>query len=601
MLKARHLLVVVIAWSLMIAAGAQGPLPSDSRPQHRPDIPVVNGLVTAGHPLAAAAGVRVLIQGGNAFDASVATLAVLNVVRPQMSGAAGNGFFTIYDAASGGIHSLNATGAAPLAFDPSQVEASDLSRGIKAGVVPGLFGGWVALLDRFGSMTLAELLQPAIEYAENGHPIELSVAQTIERQQDSLASFPSSARIFLPGGSPPRPGQTIWMKDLARTFRKLVEAEKRALRRGQSRSNALQAAFDRFYKGDIAQEMTRFYQEMGGFFRLEDFADYSPLWREPIHINYRGYDVYTSPTTSRGGLEVLMQLKLLEGYDLASMTAGSSEVLHLTIEAIKLAKSEIYEHVADPKFYRMPLREMLSDQFAERRRREINKEKAMGYPGPAIKRTGPIRTAQATSPQPWSEKSMEGSTTSFSVIDRDGNVVAATPTHGSLFGTGVVVGNTGLTFNNGTRIGSTSPYPDDVNYVRAGQIPILNNSPVIVMKGGDFVLALGTPGGETIGQTQFQVLINILDFGMPIQQAIETPRLALVADPNFYKEGSTITVRVEERISAIARDALKGWGHKIERTEGYSLGSIQGIWRDPRTGNLFGGADSRRAGYAIGF
>ena len=601
MLKTCRLVVVVIAWSLMIAAGTQGPLPSDSRPQHRPDIPVVNGLVTAGHPLAAAAGVRVLIQGGNAFDASVATLAVLNVVRPQMSGAAGNGFFTIYDAASGGIYSLNATGAAPLAFDPSQVEASDLSRGIKAGVVPGLFGGWVALLDRFGSMTLAELLQPAIEYAENGHPIELSVAQTIERQQDSLASFPSSARIFLPGGSPPRPGQTIWMKDLARTFRKLVETEKRALRRGQSRSNALQAAFDRFYKGDIAQEMTRFYQEMGGFFRLEDFADYSPLWREPIHINYRGYDVYTSPTTSRGGLEVLMQLKLLEGYDLASMTAGSSEVLHLTIEAIKLAKSEIYEHVADPKFYRMPLREMLSDQFAERRRREINKEKAMGYPGPAIKRTGPIRTAQATSPQPWSEKSMEGSTTSFSVIDRDGNVVAATPTHGSLFGTGVVVGNTGLTFNNGTRIGSTSPYPDDVNYVRAGQIPILNNSPVIVMKDGDFVLALGTPGGETIGQTQFQVLINILDFGMPIQQAIETPRLALVAAPNFYKEGSTITVRVEERISAIALDALKRWRHKIERTEGYSLGSIQGIWRDPRTGNLFGGADSRRAGYAIGF
>ncbi len=601
MISARRFLVVAIGFALTVATAAQRSAPNEPRLQHRPDIPAVNGLVTAGHPLAAAAGVRVLMQGGNAFDASVATLAVLNVVRPQMSGAAGNGFFTIYDAASAGIHSLNATGAAPLGFDPAQVEASDLSRGIKAGVVPGLFGGWVALLDRFGTMTLAELLQPAIDYAENGHSIEPSVAQTIERQRESLAEFPSSARVFLPGGSLPRPGQTLWMKDLARTFRKLVAAEKRALKRGQSRSEALQAAFDRFYKGDIAQEMARFYEENGGFFRLADFANYKPLWREPIHISYHGYDVYTSPTTSRGGLEVLMQLKLVEGFDLPSMAAGSPGVLHLTIEAIKLAKSEIYEHVADPKFYRMPLPEMLSDRYAKTRRREIQKGKAMNYPGPVIKRTGPIHAARDPNGQAWDEGSVAGSTTSFSIIDRDGNVVAATPTHGSLFGTGVVVGSTGLTFNNGTRIGSTSPYPDDVNYVRAGQIPILNNSPVVVMKDGEFVLALGTPGGETIGQTQFQVLINILDFGMPIQKAIEAPRLALVADPNFYKEGSAITVRLEARFSETTLDALKSWGHIVQSSGGYSLGSIQGIWRDTATGNLFGGADSRRAAYAIGF
>ncbi len=540
------------------------------------------------------------MKGGNAFDASVATLAVLNVVRPQMSGAAGNGFFTVYDAASDRLHSLNATGAAPMAFDPARVETSDLSRGIKAGVVPGLFGAWVALLDRFGTMTLAELLQPAIEYAEKGHPIEPSVARSIERQSEFFGQFPSSARVFLPGGAAPRPGQTYYMKDLARTFRKLVEAERRALKRGRSRSEALQAAFDRFYKGDIAREMARFYEKQGGFFRLKDFEEYRPLWREPIHVNYRGYDVYTSPTTSRGGLEVLMQLNLVEGFDLSSMGAGSAEVLHLTIEAIKLAKSEIYEHVADPRFYRMPVSEMLSDRYAESRRREIEMGRAMNFPSPVIKRTGPVESASGSTDRP-DEGSVEGSTTSFSIIDREGNVVACTPTHGSLFGTGVVVGNTGLTFNNGTRIGSTSPYTDDVNYVRAGQIPILNNSPVVVLKDGEFVLALGTPGGETIGQTQFQVVMNVVDFDMSIQQAIEAPRLALVADPNFYKSGAAITIRMEGRYSEAVRDTLAGWGHDVQPTGLYSLGSVQGIWRDPKTGNLFGGADSRRAAYAIGY
>ncbi|MEO2158894.1 MAG: gamma-glutamyltransferase, partial [bacterium] len=193
------------------------------------------------------------------------------------------------------------------------------------------------------------------------------------------------------------------------------------------------------------------------------------------------------------------------------------------------------------------------------------------------------------------------STTSFSIMDKEGNIVACTPTHGGAFGTGVVVGNTGITFNNGTRIGSTSPYSDHVNYARGGQVPILNNSPVIVLKDGEFVLALGTPGGETIGQTQFQVLVNVLDLGMSVQEAIEAPRFSLFAAPNFYRAGSEITVRIEDRISVEHLRGLQGLGHNVELAPSYSLGSIQAILKNTNLGTFMAGADPRRAAYAVGW
>ena len=186
-------------------------------------------------------------------------------------------------------------------------------------------------------------------------------------------------------------------------------------------------------------------------------------------------------------------------------------------------------------------------------------------------------------------------------MDRHGNVVAATPTHGGSFGTGVVVGSTGITFNNGTRVGSTSPYQEDINFARGGQIPILNNSPIIVMKDGEFVMALGTPGGETIGQTQFQVLVNVLDFGMPVQAAIEAPRFSLFAEPNFYKEAAAITVRIEDRISREHFEGLMQMNHDLRLAPSFSLGSIQAILKNQTLGTVTAGADPRRAAYAVGW
>jgi gamma-glutamyltranspeptidase / glutathione hydrolase len=571
---------------------------------YRPPVQFMHGAVTAGHPLASMAGLRILLEGGNAADATVATLSTLHVVRPQSSGTGGNGFFTIYDKATERVYSLGATGAAALAIVPAKMTRQSLNQGILAGVVPGLFGGWIAALDRFGTMSLAEVLGPAIDYAENGHPIEESVARSIARSRARFEQFPTSASVFLPGGQAPEAGEIFRMTDLATTFKKVVEAEQQALGAGKSRSEALRAAFDRFYRGDIAQEMARFYQEHGGDFALEDFAEYEPVWAEPVHTTFRGYDIYSSPSTSRGGFEVAMQLNLVEGFDLRALGHNSAEVLHILAEAIKVAKADIYHYVGDPRFTEIPVAGLLSKEYAADRRNLMSRQTARPYPDagqpprPIADLSASIRTARGPH---FDEVAEVGGTTSFSVADQFGNVISATPTHGGGFGTGVVVGNTGLLFNNGTRIGSTSPYPDDVNYVRGGQIPLLNNSPVIVMKDGEFVLAIGSPGGETIGQTQFQTVLNVLEFGMSIQEAVAAPRFVLTAEPNFYLPGADIVLNLENRVAPAIADALKGMGHDVEMAAPYSFGSNQGILRDASTGTLSAGADPRRAAYAVGW
>jgi gamma-glutamyltranspeptidase/glutathione hydrolase len=580
------------------AALSAGPI-SDGLAAHRPAVTGTNGLITAGHPLAAMAGMRILMQGGTAADAAVAVLATLNQVEPMMSGAGGNGFMTIYDKASGEVHSLNATGAAPRALDAATVTADELARGMKAGAVPGLLGGWIAMLDRFGTMSLAEVLEPAIGYAEKGHPVAPFVARSIDGSRELFGRFETTADVFLKDGAPVA-GEILTYPDLARTFRKLIEAEDTSRATGGSRTHGLRAAFDRFYKGDIARDMARFYERNGGLFTRDDFARYEPIWAEPVHTTYRGYDVYSSPATSRGGLEVTMQLNLIEGFDVAALGHNSAEALHLVAETIKIAKADIYHFVADPKTTDVPTAALLSRTFADTRRALIRSDAVMAYPDHGTP-PGTQMTRHDPSAGVPSERSYPGSTTSFTVVDGDGNVIVCTPTLGSRWGTGVIVGDTGLFFNNGTRHGSTSPYPDDVNYTRGGQIPILNNSPTLVMKDGEFFLALGTPGGETIGQTQFQVLLNVLDHGMGIQQAIEAPRIALRADPNFYKPGALIVVDIEGRMAPRVVAELEALGHTVDVDREWSIGNMQGVLVSPEQGTMTAGADPRRMMYAVGW
>jgi len=604
--------------SLCLAAGAafvttaqdRGDAAAQGAPRaYRPSVPATSAAVTAAHPLASMAGAQILLNGGNAADAAVAIATTLNVVEPQSSGIAGNGFTTYFDRKSGSVFSLSMAGAAPRALQPAVMTEETLNRGIKAAIVPGNLGGLVSLLGRFGTRTLREVLQPAIHYAENGHPVHGGLAGAIAGQRAFFEKFPSSARVFLAGGRPPEAGELVRNPDYAATLRKLIEAEQEAARGGATREQALRAASDRFYKGDIAREFAAFFHENGGLLTTEDLAAYEPQWTAPVHTTYRGYDVYSNPSTSRGGIEVLMQLNLLEGFDIKALRPGSPQALHLAIEAIKVAKADVYKYVGDPKYTNIPITGLLSKAYAAERRKLIDPARAMAYPvagDPAAFQRGTSSAQPVVRSQgPQFAERYEGDpeTTSFSVVDAAGNAVACTPTLGGGFGTGVVAGRSGLLFNNGMRLGSTSPYPGDVNYVRGGQIPLLNNSPIIVLKDGKLVLAIGTPGGEGIGQTQLQALLNILDFGMPIQEAIEAPRFVLDAEPNFYKAGAGITVSIERRVPSEVRTALEAMGHAFRPLPEFSaaVGGMQGILVDPKKGTMAAGADPRRAGYAVGW
>jgi gamma-glutamyltranspeptidase / glutathione hydrolase len=609
---------IVVAAALVVACGGvalRGQDPDGGagrgRPlvAHRPSVPGIHGLVTAGHPLAAMAGLQVLMKGGNAMDAAVAIGAALNMMEPQMNGIGGNGFMTVYEKKTGRVYSLSMAGATPKGIKAEAMTPATLNSGVNAGIVPGNLGGYVIGLQRFGTMSLAEVFASAIDYADHGYPIDPSLSTAIARAKANLEKFPTTAKVFLPNGRAPEPGELFRNPDLAATLKKVVDAEQAALKQKKTRAQALDAAFDRFYKGDIAQEFDRFFKENHGVLNAADMAAYRPEWQEPVHVTYRGYDVYSNPATSRGGIELAMQLNLVEGFDLAKMGANSPEALHLLIEAIKVAKADVYRYVADPKFTQIPMAGLLSKSYAESRRKLIEPRKAMAYPSAgepaqfASPPTAPAALPKAKGPRFDDNYETERDTTSFSIIDQYGNAVACTPTLGGGFGAGVVVGNTGLLLNNGDRLGSSSPYPDNVNYVRGGQIPLLNNAPTIVLKDGRVAMVFGTPGGETIGQTEFQMLVNVIDFHMPVQQAVESPRFVIDAKPNFYKPGSEISVTIERRVPTAALKTLEEWGHKLAPTSDFTAaaGGMQAIVVDLAKGTMLAGADPRRTGYAVGW
>jgi gamma-glutamyltranspeptidase/glutathione hydrolase len=571
-----------------------------------------NAMVASAHSLATLAGLEILKKGGNAFDAAVAVASTLNVVEPSRSGIGGVGFMTLYIAKTGEVVSLQMTGAAPYAATPDKFKNKrDQEAGYLAGVVPGNFGGWVYLLEKYGTMRLSDVLESAIDYADNGFPVDSYLLETLTDSKSNLEIFPTTARVFVPNGKVPALGELIVQKDLAKTFRRLVAAEAAAAKAGKARGPALMAAYDLFYKGDLAKEFVAFYKENDGLFSLKDFADYQPVWAKPVHTKYREYDIYSNGPTSRGGVQTLMNLNLLEAYDLKKMGHNSPEYAHLLSETIKLVNADVYKYVADPKFNAIPLEGLLSKDYANARRPLINAAKAGPYadagtpPGAAKASPAPKGPESSSRPEVAPEASYEDdpNTTHFDIVDKAGNAVAGTPTIGT-FGTKVVVGSTGVIFHNATRYGSFSPYKDDVNFIDGGKTPLINNSPLVALKDGKLFMVWGTPGGEGIGQTQMQAFLNVVEFGMGIQDAIEVPRIELRARPDFYKPGAEVTIGFESRMPEETRKGLEAKGHKIRLEEqpwAQVFGGMQGILINRAQGTMTGGADPRRGGCAIGY
>jgi len=372
------------------------------------------------------------------------------------------------------------------------------------------------------------------------------------------------------------------------------------------------AAYDFFYKGELAQEFAAFYKENDGLFTLKDFADYQPVWAKPIRTTYKEYEVYSNGPTSRGGIQTLMNLNLLESYDLKAMGLNSAEYIHLLAESIKLVNADVYRYVADPKVASVPLEGLLSKAYAAERRKLIRLDQASPYapagnPAPGQK-PGAAATSAAPAVLPAPDTTAasyedDPNTTHFDVVDAAGNAVAGTPTIGT-FGTKVVVGRTGIIFHNATRYGSFSPYKDDVNFIGGGKTPLINNSPLIALKNGKLFMVWGTPGGESIGQTQMQAFLNVVEFGMGIQDAIEATRVELRAKPDFYKPGAEVSIGFESRLPDAVRKALQAKGNQIrveDQPFAQVFGGMQGILVNQALRTLTGGADPRRGGCALGY
>ena len=446
-------------------------------------------------------------------------------------------------------------------------------------------------------MSFAQVLEQAIDMAENGFPIGNALARAIEGSK-KLRKYPSSVKVYFPNGSSPQPGDIFRNPDLARTLRKLVEAEKQNA--GKGRHEALKAARDRFCKGDIAQAMARFSEENGGLFRYEDFAAYTAKVEEPVFINYRGYQVYKNASATQGPAE-LFALNILEGYDLKALGHNSIQYLHTSVEALKLAMADREKFLGDMDFIKIPYAGLLSKDYAAERRKLIDPDKASfelrpGNPEKFVK--GPGLDDQAAKVNLDGDADHSGDTSYIGVIDKNRNMISFEPSLHSSFGTGVVMGDTGLIFN--CRGDYYSLVPGEANALEPGKRPRSTLQSTLVMKDGQPHMILGSPGGDDQVMRTIQTFLNMVDFGMDVQRAIEAPRWSTRSFPAspFPHTMYPGDMSVESRIPEAVRNELTAKGHKLRVSGAWSLGSNAAIVVDLKTGALSAGADPRTEAYA---
>ncbi len=568
--------------------------------------PVIRGMyyaISSMKPQATQAAEQILRAGGNAFDAAVACQAVLGITDAAMNGMGSDAVLLVYDAREKKVLSINAEGTAPrLAtiewYKKNQGGKIPVDHGLLSATVPGVVDAWYTLLDRWGTKSFAEVLQPAIEIAENGYPISERMARLYSESR-KIRDYPSSVRLLHLDTVTYKAGDIIKNPDLARTLRKLVEAEHENAARG--RHEALKAARDRFYRGDIARDMARFSEENGGLFRYEDFAAYSAKIETPVSIDYRGCRVYKNPSASQGPAE-LFTLNILEGYDLKSMGLNSADYVHTCVEAVKLAFADRDQFLGDMDFIKIPYDGLLSKEYAHERRNLIDPRKASlefrpGSPEKFMQGFEPLnRPTDINYP---GNAQHEGDTSYLAVVDKDRNMVSFEPSLHSAFGTGVVMGDLGFILN--CRGDYFSLVPGHANALEPGKRPRSTLQSTLVLKDGRPLMIVGSPGGDDQCMRTLQTLLNVVEFGMNIQQAIEAPRWASQSFPaspfphTMYPGAMT----AEDRISEAVRAELLKRGHKLRVTGSWTIGSNGAILIDLETGILNAGADPRVDAYAL--
>ncbi|MFN7926936.1 MAG: gamma-glutamyltransferase [Blastocatellia bacterium] len=548
-------LMIFVSGSVPVTSqNALGDRPNARQGGGRSVVRAMNGMVATSQPLASAAGLRILQQGGNAIDAAVAAAAVLCVVEPMMVSPGGDLFALLWDAKRQELKALNASGRAPKALSLDELKKRGVTKkpefGIHTVTVPGAVDGWATLLQSHGTMTLAQVLQPAIEYAERGFPVSEVIANDWQAgvKHKGNADF---AATFLPHGKPPEVGEIFTNKNLAHSLR-LIAKDGR----------------DVMYKGELAQKIVKFAQAQGGLHTRQDFADHKSNWVTPINTTYRGYKVYELPPNNQG-LAALQMLNILEGYDVKALGHNTVEYLHLLIEAKKLAFIDRAKYIADPVFAPAPLEQLLSKDYAAALRKRIN-------------------DAHAQEPSANGPNGGED-TVYLTVVDKDRNCVSFIQSIFDAFGSGLVAGDTGIVLHN--RGAGFSYDPTSANKLEGGKRPFHTLIPGMVFKDNKPWLTFGVMGGDMQAQGHVQVLLNMIDFGMDVQQAGEQPRF------RHFENG----LMMESAIGVDIRKALEAKGHKMTAAVRGQFGGYQAIMIDPVSGALAGGSDVRKDGCAIGW
>ena len=589
--------IVLLTLASAVALNAQ-----DSGKMMRPIIRGQHYAVTSMKSEATLAAQRILEAGGNAFDAIVAGQAVLGIVDAAANGVGSDAVILVYDSKAKKVWSLNAEGTAPkLAtidwYNKNMGGKIPDSDGLLSGTVPGAVDAWFILLDRWGTMTFGQVLAQAIEIAENGFPIGNSLAGAIAGSR-KIRKYPTSVKVYLPNGQAPKAGELFRNPDLARTLKKLVETEKQNARKG--RHAALKAARDRFYKGDIARAMAKFSEESGGLIRYEDFAQYTAKVEEPVFVDYRGYQVYKNPSANQGPAE-LFTLNLLEGYDLKAMRHNSADYIHTCVEAIKLAFADREKYLGDMDFIHIPFDGLLSKAYAQERRKLIDPTKASlefrpGTPEKFTKASASFE--RMVSVNLTGNANHEGDTSYIAVVDKRRNMITFTPSLHSGFGTGVVMGDLGFIFN--CRGDYYTLAPGEANALEPGKRPRSTLQGTLVMKDGKPHMVLGSPGGDDQIMRTMQTFLNMVEFGMNVQRAIEAPRWSTRSFPAspFPHTMYPGEMSVEPRVPEAVRQALAAKGHKLKVSAEWSMGSNGAIVVDLQTSVLSAGADPRVEAYA---
>ena len=599
------LVVVVYVFQTSAQQTQQIARPSDQDEQPtggtmRPVIRGTHAAVSSMKPEATRAAENILRAGGNAFDAAVAGQAVLALVDPASNGIGSDAEILIYDAKTRQPYSINAEAPAPKLATIEWYNKNNGGRiptndGLLSGSIPGTVDAWYILLDRWGTMSFEKVLEQAIDVAENGFPLPANLARSLASSK--LAKYPTSMKVYQ--SKRYTEGELFKNPDLARTLRKLVEAEKQNASKG--RHAALKAARDRFYKGDIAQTMAKFSEENGGLFRYEDFANYTAKVETPVSTDYRGYRVYKNKSNTQGPAELIL-LNMLEGFDLKAMGHNSAEYIHTSAEALKLAFADREKFLGDMDFIKIPFEGLLSKEYAVERRKLIDPNHASLElrPGNPEKFMKGSRASLFKDPMVNLDgnASHDGDTSYIAIIDSNRNMIGFMPSLHSGWGTGVVMADLGFIFN--CRGDYYSLVPGEANALAPGKRPRSTLATTLIMKDGQPYGLMGSPGADDQLMRTVQTLLNMVDFDMNVQQAIEAPRWSTRSFPAspFPHTMYPGDLGVESRIGEKVQQALIAKGHKLRVSGPWSMSEMAVIVIDPKTGVLHAGADPRNDAYA---